>query len=112
MLGALMRGSGASGTGGGGDLAQRARDFLGKEQAGDMSGAKIGGLGAAAGALLGGSVGGAAKSGAMAVLGALALKAWRDHQAQQGGVAPDAEPTRDEVEALTDLTPNGWCCAR
>jgi uncharacterized membrane protein YebE (DUF533 family) len=100
MLGSLMRGSGASGAGGGG-LAQRARDFLGKEQAGGMSGAKIGGLGAAAGALLGGGIGGAARGGAMAVLGTLALKAWRDHQAQQGPVAPDGEPSQDEVQALT-----------
>lgn len=99
MLGSLMRGSGASGTGGAGDLAQKACDFLGNEQAGGMSGAKIGGL--AAGALLGGGVGGAAKGGAMAVLGALALKAWRDHQAQQGGAAPSVEPTQDEVAVLT-----------
>lgn len=98
MLGSLMRGSGASGTGGG--LAQRASDFLGKEQAGGMSGAKIGGLGAAAGALFGGGLGGAAKGGAMAVLGTLALKAWRDHQAQQGN-APDMEASPDEVQALT-----------
>ena len=102
MLGSLMQGSGTSGTGGGGDLAQMARDFLRKEQAGGMSGAKIGGLGAAAGAVFGGGVGGAAKGGAMAILGTLALKAWRDHQAQQQGApAPDAEPTRDEVQALT-----------
>ncbi|MEE4208131.1 MAG: hypothetical protein V2I43_02555 [Parvularcula sp.] len=40
-----------------------------------MSGAKIGGLGAAAGAVFGGGLGGAAKGGAMAVLGTLALKA-------------------------------------
>jgi uncharacterized membrane protein YebE (DUF533 family) len=100
MLGSLMGGSGASGTSGG-DFAQRARDFLGKEQAGGMSGAKIGGLGAAAGALFGGGLGGAVKGGGMAVLGTLALKAWRDHQAQQGAGAPDAEPSQDEIEALT-----------
>jgi hypothetical protein len=39
MLGSFMRGSGGSGTGGGGDLGRMARDFLGKEQAGGMSGA-------------------------------------------------------------------------
>ncbi len=101
MLGSLMRGSGTSGRGGG-DLAQMARDFLGKEQAAGMSGAKIGGLGAAAGAVFGGGIGGAAKGGTMAILGTLALKAWRDHQAQQQGTtAPDAEPTQDEVQALT-----------
>jgi uncharacterized membrane protein YebE (DUF533 family) len=100
MLGSLMRGSGASGPGGG-DFAQMARDFLGKEQAGGMTGAKIGGLGAAAGALLGGGIGGAAKGGAMAVLGTLALRAWRDHQAQQGVAAMEAEPSPAEVQALT-----------
>lgn len=101
ILGSLMRGSGGSGSGGG-DLAQKARDFLGKDQAGGMSGAKIGGIGAAAGALLGGGVGGAAKGGAMAVLGTLALKAWRDHSAQQAGTtAPDVEPDAEEVRALT-----------
>lgn len=101
ILGPLMGGPGASGTSGG-DLAQRARDFLGSEQAGGMSGAKIGGLGAAAGALLGGGLGGAVKGGAMAVLGTLALKAWRDHQAQQGTASlQDATPSEDEVQALT-----------
>lgn len=101
ILGSLMRRSGASGNGGG-DLAQRARDFLGKEQAGGMSGAKIGGLGAAAGALLGGGLGGAVKGGAMAVLGTLALKAWRDHQAQQGVASlQDGTPSEDEIQALT-----------
>ena len=40
---------------------QMARDFLTKEQAGGMSGAKIGGIGAAAGAVFGGGIGGAAK---------------------------------------------------
>lgn len=105
ILGSLMRRTGSSGSGGagaGGDLAQKAKDFLGREQAGGMSGAKIGGIGAVAGALLGGGVGGAAKGGAMAVLGTLALKAWRDHSAQQtGAAAPDLEPTADEVQALT-----------
>ena len=103
MLGSLLGGPGTAGRGGSGDLAQMARDFLGKEQAGGMSGAKIGGLGAAAGAVFGGGLGGAAKGGAMAVLGTLALKAWRDHQAQQQGAAaaPDAEPTQEEVQALT-----------
>ena len=105
MLGSLMGGAGA--TGGGGDLAQKARDFLGKEQAAGMSGAKIGGIGAVVGALLGGGVGGAAKGGAMALLGTLALKAWRDHQAQQGVAAPDAEPSRDEVRALTGSEAEG-----
>lgn len=106
MLGYLMRGQGGSSTGSGGmgtgDLAQKARDFLGSEQAGGMSGAKIGGLGAAAGMLLGGGLGGAARGGAMAVLGTLALKAWRDHQAQQNGTTTlDEEATEEELQALT-----------
>lgn len=101
IFGSLMGGSGGSASGGG-DLAQRARDFLGQEQAGGMSGAKIGGLGAAAGALFGGGIGGAVKGGAMAVLGTLALRAWRDHQAQQGtGAQNDAAPSEDEIQALT-----------
>jgi len=99
ILGSFLRGSGASGSG---DFAQMARDFLTKEQAGGMSGAKIGGIGAAAGAVFGGGIGGAVKGGAMALLGTLALKAWRDHQAQQQGTAAaDTEPTQDEIQALT-----------
>ncbi|KAB7647714.1 tellurite resistance TerB family protein [Polymorphobacter fuscus] len=90
--------SGLSGQAGAGGLADMAKDFLGKEQAGGMSGAKIGGLGALAGGLLGGGLGGAAKGGAMAVLGTLALKAWRDHQGQQG---QQPAPTSDDVDALT-----------
>ena len=97
------RGAGAPGGAGGGagGFADMARDFLGKPQAGGMSGAKIGGLGALAGGLLGGGLGGAAKGGAMAILGTLALKAWREHQAgPQSGVVT-AEPTDGEVDALT-----------
>jgi uncharacterized membrane protein YebE (DUF533 family) len=93
-----LAGRGSSGQG----LADMARDFLGKEQAGGMSGAKIGGLGALAGGLLGGGLGGAAKGGAMAILGTLALKAWREHQAGADSGAVAAEPTEDEVNALTD----------
>lgn len=100
ILGSLLGGSGGSGRSGG-DLAQRARDFLGGQQAGGMSGAKIGGLGAIVGSLFGGGLGGAAKGGAMAVLGTLALKAWRDHQAQQGAAASDSEPSPEMVRALT-----------
>lgn len=103
--GAASRSGAGSGVGGGsGGFADMARDFLRKEQAGGMSGAKIGGLGALAGALLGGGLGGAAKGGAMAILGTLALQAWREHQASAGDTpdaAIDAPPTEDEVEALT-----------
>jgi uncharacterized membrane protein YebE (DUF533 family) len=91
---------GSSGTSSGG-LADMARDFLGKQQAGGMSGAKIGGLGALAGGLLGGGLGGAAKGGAMAVLGTLALKAYRDHQAQSGSAQSAHAATNEEVDALT-----------
>ena len=99
-LGTGGTGTGTRGTGGQG-LADMARQFLGKEQAGGMSGAKIGGLGALAGGLLGGGLGGAAKGGAMAILGTLALKAWREHQAGPNSGAVAAQPTDDEVKALT-----------
>jgi uncharacterized membrane protein YebE (DUF533 family) len=114
MLGAFLGGRrGASGMGmgagmgtgtgslGAGGLADMAREFLNKPQAGGMSGAKIGGLGALAGGLLGGGLGGAAKGGAMAILGTLALQAWRQHQAGPNSGAVAAEPTEDEVQALT-----------
>lgn len=102
MLNSLLGGQGRRT--GSPDLASMARDFLGKEQAAGLTGAKIGGLGAVAGALMGGGLSGAAKGGAMAVLGTLALKAWRDHQAQSAGAPQDAEPSADEVEALTSDT--------
>ncbi len=97
-------GGGAGREGGSQGFADMARNFLRGEQAGGMSGAKIGGLGALTGGLLGGGLGGAAKGGAMAILGTLALKAWREHQAADTGsaaAAPTAQPTEDEVEALT-----------
>lgn len=99
MLGSMLGNRSAMfGQSGPGGLADMAKDFLGKEQSVGMSGAKIGGLGALAGGLLGGGLGGAAKGGAMAVLGTLALKAWRDHQGQQG---QQPAPTLEEVDALT-----------
>jgi uncharacterized membrane protein YebE (DUF533 family) len=99
MLGSFLgnRG-GVAGQGGTSGLAEMAKNFLGKEQAGGMSGAKIGGLGALAGGLLGGGIGGAAKGGAMAVLGTLALKAWQDHQGQQQG---QPGPVAGDVEAMS-----------
>ena len=83
-----------------GDIAGKASDFLRNDQAGGMSGAQIGGIGAAAGALLGGGLGGAAKGGAMAILGTLALGALRN--AQAGGAAAPASPdvSLDEVKQL------------
>ncbi len=71
-------------------------NFPGKEQAGGMSDAKIGGIGALAGGVLGGGLKGAAQGGA------LALKAWRERQAEQGVAAPAEEPTAEEVQDLTD----------
>ncbi len=123
LLGSLLGGrtgtAGGTGGGGGGGFADMARDFLTKPQAGGMSGGKIGGLGAIAGAVLGRGVGGAAKGGAMAILGTLALNAWRDYQAQSSGAAGTGAPgeaggqptqsaqaplppTAEQVEALTD----------
>jgi uncharacterized membrane protein YebE (DUF533 family) len=73
-----------------GGFADKARDFLQKDQVGSLSGAQVGGIGALAGALLGGGLGGAAKGGAMAMLGTLALSALRS--AQAAGAAPDTSP--------------------
>ncbi len=85
-----------------GGLSGKAGDFLRKDQVGTLSGAQVGGIGAIAGALLGGGLGGAAKGGAMAVLGTLALSALRNAQAGRAG-APAAEtPVReDDVRAVT-----------
>lgn len=95
----LTRGRSAEGT----DFSGMARDFLRQKQAGGMSGAQIGGLGALAGALFGGGgFKGAASGGAMAVLGTLALNAWRQHEAERSGKTLPAEATPDEAIALTD----------
>jgi uncharacterized membrane protein YebE (DUF533 family) len=72
-----------------GGFADKARDFLQQDQVGSLSGAQVGGIGALAGALLGGGLGGAAKGGAMAMLGTLALSALRSAQAQSAAAAPD-----------------------
>jgi uncharacterized membrane protein YebE (DUF533 family) len=82
-------------------FADQARDFLRGDQVGGLSGAQVGGIGALAGAVLGGGLGGAAKGGAMAVLGTLALGALKRAQAQRAG-AQAAEPaTHDEIRAIT-----------
>lgn len=118
MLGGTAPGttSGPTGTasGGGvqgsplGGLADAARAFLGQPQAGGMSGAQLGGLGAIAGALLGGGGGavrGAARGGAMAILGSLALAAVQN--ARAGGqdapaaqVPAGAAPLQEDVAAV------------
>ena len=112
LLGQLQGALGQAGgnTGGLSGAAQgfgdRARDFARNEQVGGLSGAQIGGIGALAGAILGGGgLGGAARGGAMAILGTLAVNALRASQANRGegeagaaGAAPIAE---SEVRALT-----------
>lgn len=70
--------------------AGKAKDFLRKDQVGGLSGAQVGGIGAIAGALLGGGLGGAARGGAMAVLGTLALNALRNAQAARAGAPAGA----------------------
>jgi len=70
-------------------FAESAQDFLRKDQVGGLSGAQVGGIGAIAGALLGGGLGGAARGGAMAVLGTLALSALRNAQAARGQASRD-----------------------
>ncbi|MEJ8572464.1 DUF533 domain-containing protein [Microbaculum marinum] len=86
ILGNVMGGSGAFGSGQGGGLG----DVLGSLQeamkadsgVGNLSRGQVGGIGALAGAILGGgSVKGAVGGGAMAVLATLALAALKDRQA-------------------------------
>jgi uncharacterized membrane protein YebE (DUF533 family) len=84
-----------------GGFADQARDFLRGDQVGGLSGAQVGGIGAVAGALLGGGLGGAAKGGAMAVLGTLALGALRRAQAQSAGAPAAEQVTPDEIQAIT-----------
>jgi len=105
---ALAGAGGAGGAGGAmGGFGDRARDFLREDQVGGLSGAQIGGIGAAAGALLGGGLGGAARGGAMAVLGTLAIGALKRAQAareadaagDRTGAAPAIEES--EVRAVT-----------
>ena len=70
-----------------GGFADKAKDFIRQDQVGGLSGAQIGGIGAVAGALLGGGLGGAARGGAMAVLGTIALSALKNAQARRAGQA-------------------------
>ena len=71
----------------------------------------IGGLGALAGALLGGgrrSMGGALGGGVMALLGAMAFKALRERSGQQGGVplglaAPRTDSEREQLDRNSGL---------
>jgi len=99
LQGALGGAAGGSGGAGGalGGFADKARDFMTKDQVGGMSGAQLGGIGALAGALLGGGVGGAARGGALAMLGTLALGALKNAQAG-GAAAQSAQPQALTVE--------------
>lgn len=103
ILGGLLGGTGAQG--GAGALLGAVQSFLGAKQAGNLSGGQIGGLGALAGALLGGgsSVKGAAGGSAMAMLGALALKALQNRSA--AGSVPSAafaaNVSTDQMRAAT-----------
>lgn len=88
------------------DLVASARDFLSKKQGAGLTGAGIGGLGAAVGAMLGGGVAGAARGGAMAILGTLAYNAWKSGGLGGGGDdeadhAPRALPSPETVAAMT-----------
>jgi uncharacterized membrane protein YebE (DUF533 family) len=66
-----------------------------------MSGGQLGGLGALAGAVLGGGAGGAARGGAMALLGTLALSALRNGQGGAAAGQPAAgQPDATEVQAV------------
>lgn len=100
-----LGGQGRTGTGdargGAGGMAEMAKQFLGREQAGGMTGAQIGGIGAAAGAMLGGGLGGAARGGLLAVLGTMALGALKG-RGQRGAAADAAIPVdQDEIDTLT-----------
>jgi uncharacterized membrane protein YebE (DUF533 family) len=89
---------------GAGGFADKAGEFIRKDQIGGLSGGQIGGIGALAGALLGGGLGGAARGGAMAMLGTLALTALRNAQASKAGGAATAAPLQldaAEIEAVT-----------
>ncbi len=99
-------GGGAAGGGGAvGGFADKARDFMTKDQVGGMSGAQLGGIGAMAGALLGGGVGGAARGGALAVLGTLALGALKTAQAKaQAGQPGTGQPLSAEPHEIAAVT--------
>ena len=98
QLQGALGGSGAGQAAGG--FADKAKDFMRTEQVGNLSGAQIGGIGAIAGALLGGGLGGAARGGAMAVLGTLALGALKRAQAQRAGNPEPAPVEPEEIKAL------------
>ncbi|MCB1351301.1 MAG: tellurite resistance TerB family protein [Rhodobacteraceae bacterium] len=90
------------------DLKGRAGTWLREDQVGTLSGAQVGGIGALAGAVLGGGISGAAKGGALALLGTLAIGALRNAQARQGGspsAMPSSLPPVEPAEAETLVGP-------
>jgi uncharacterized membrane protein YebE (DUF533 family) len=104
IFGQLQNALGGTGGAGGamGGFADKARDFLREDQVGGLSGAQLGGIGAAAGALLGGGLGGAARGGAMAVLGTLALGALKRAQAARAAeAAGQTTVDQSEIRAVT-----------
>ena len=104
IFGQLQNALGGAAAPAGGGFADKAKDFLRQDQVGGLSGAQIGGIGAAAGALLGGGLGGAARGGAMAVLGTLALGALKRAQAARQAGAAAAAPApidQSEIRAVT-----------
>lgn len=92
-----------------GSFVDRAKGFMRNDQLGGLSGAQVSGIGAAAGALLGGGLKGAARGTAMAVLGTLALGALkgggRSAPAEaEMGVASGADSDRVDPDELAALT--------
>ncbi len=112
LLGGLGSGSpsggGSGGLGGAGGASQLdgllglAKQYMGNKQAGNLTGAQVGGIGALAGALLGGGKGaakGALGGSAMAILGTLALNALQARMANQASGAGTAPAQLDVSQA-------------
>lgn len=98
QLEGALRGSGSGSRSSSGGLGERAKDFFGKDQVGGLNTGQLGGIGAIAGALLGGGAKGAVKGGAMAILGTLAINALRASQ-QGGQQAPDQPRALEQTAA-------------
>lgn len=113
--GAAPQSRGAASGGGLGDLVGSIGDMLGAPSGvGDMSKGQVGGIGALAGAILGGGGGGSVKGavggGAMALLGTLAMSALKNWQASQeqgqaqaatGATPTQLQVTEEEVREMT-----------
>jgi uncharacterized membrane protein YebE (DUF533 family) len=104
-LGGGRTGPAAGGTQAGG-FAEAAKDFFGQKQAGGMTGAQLGGIGAVAGALFGGGIKGAARGGALALIGTLALQAIRKSQEAKtpGAAGAGGQPARIEDAEVAAVT--------